>query len=84
MTTTHHRAALFIALVLSLAAVTPVLPSLQGDVTAERFTIRDVMIPMRDGVRLHTVVLTVTEPLIRSSQWMLGWFSTIQTICISD
>jgi uncharacterized protein len=45
----------------TLAAQTPPRPS-----PADRFTVADVMIPMRDGVRLHTKIFTPTaqrEPL---------------------
>jgi predicted acyl esterase len=55
---TVRRRPLRAALVLSLLAVTPALPRLQDTQTAEPFVIRDVMIPMRDGVRLHTKIFT--------------------------
>jgi len=58
--TTPRRKALPAALLLSLLAVTPALPRLQDTRIAERFVIRDVMIPMRDGVRLHTKIFTPT------------------------
>jgi len=55
---TSRRLFLFIALVLSLLVAAPARPRLQDAGTADRFTIRDVMIPTRDGVRLHTKIFT--------------------------
>jgi putative CocE/NonD family hydrolase len=46
------------ALAVALVALTPALPHLQGDPTADQFAVRDVMIPMRDGVKLHTKIYT--------------------------
>ena len=56
--TTTRRTPLFVALLASLLAVTPALPRLQENPSADRFDVRDVMIPMRDGVRLHTKIFT--------------------------
>src|SRR6185295_10109455 len=53
-----RRLSLLSALVVALLAVTPAVPQLQGDPTADEFAIRDVMIPMRDGVKLHTKIYT--------------------------
>ena len=54
--TTFRRTPLLVALV--LLVLTPVLPRLQENLAADRFVVRDVMIPMRDGVRLHTKIFT--------------------------
>jgi putative CocE/NonD family hydrolase len=63
---TTRREPFLAALVLSLLALTPAVPLLQSIPTANPFVVRDVMIPMRDGVRLHTKIFTPTaqaEPL---------------------
>jgi uncharacterized protein len=64
--TTTRRERFLAALVLSLLTLTPALPHLQDSQIANRFVVRDVMIPMRDGVRLHTKIFTPAaqaEPL---------------------
>jgi uncharacterized protein len=53
-----RRLSILFALAASLVALTPALPRLQGDPTADQFTVRDAMIPMRDGVKLHTKIYT--------------------------
>jgi putative CocE/NonD family hydrolase len=53
--TTPRRIPLLVVLV--LLAVTPARPRLQ-EASDGRFAVRDVMIPMRDGVRLHTKIFT--------------------------
>jgi putative CocE/NonD family hydrolase len=53
-----RRVPIRLALTVALVALTPALPHLQGDPTAEQFAVRDVMIPMRDGVKLHTKIYT--------------------------
>jgi len=58
--TTPRRPPLLVALVLMLVTVTPALPRLQDTHIADRFAVRDVMIAMRDGVRLHTKIFTPT------------------------
>ncbi len=40
------------------AALTPYYASAQGTDPAARFTVTDVMVPARDGVRLHTKIFT--------------------------
>ncbi len=57
---TIKTAPLQVGLVLLLLAVTPALPRLQDTQIADRFVVRDVMIAMRDGVRLHTKIFTPT------------------------
>src|SRR5712691_6315945 len=57
---TIKTAPLPVGLVLLLLAVTPALPRLQDTQIADRFVVRDVMIAMRDGVRLHTKIFTPT------------------------
>ncbi len=47
-----------IALLVTLTGLVPVLVHPQQDQTDERFLVTDVMIPMRDGVRLHTKIFT--------------------------
>jgi uncharacterized protein len=64
--TTTRREPFLAALVLSLLALTPAVALLQNTQTANPFVVRDVMIPMRDGVRLHTKIFTPAaqaEPL---------------------
>src|SRR6266851_4389109 len=59
--TTTRRKPFLAALVLSLLAVVAARPRLQDTQIADRFAVRDVMIPMRDGVRLHTKIFTPTN-----------------------
>src|SRR6266851_6300730 len=59
--TTTRRKPFLAALVLSLLAVVAARPRLQDAQIADRFAVRDVMIPMRDGVRLHTKIFTPTN-----------------------
>jgi putative CocE/NonD family hydrolase len=61
-----HRAAHVAAAVALLLPVLPGAVSAQGPDQDPRFDVREVMIPMRDGVRLHTLIYTPrdrTEPL---------------------
>jgi len=55
---TTRRVSIPFALAVAIVGLTPALPHLQGDPTADQFAIRDVMIPMRDGVKLHTTIYT--------------------------
>ena len=56
--TTPRRIPVLATVVLALVVLTPAVPHLQSDPTADQFTVRDVMIPMRDGVKLHTKIYT--------------------------
>lgn len=49
---------LHVALCLVLLALGSAAVHVQDDQAADRFLVRDVMIPMRDGVRLHAKVFT--------------------------
>ncbi len=63
---TRSRVPAVAALLLALSFLSPAPALLQQDPVADRFVVRDVMIPMRDGVRLHTKLFTPkqqTEPL---------------------
>src|SRR3954469_4371000 len=64
----RHRSRMLAAIVaLAAVAVLRPAPAAQAPATgAEAFDVRDVMIPARDGVRLHTKVFVpkgATEPL---------------------
>ena len=54
----RRRVPIPFALAVVLVVLTPALPHLQGDPSADQFAVRDVMIPMRDGVKLHTKIYT--------------------------
>jgi len=56
--TPTRREPFLAALVVSLLALTSAVPLLQNTQVANPFVVRDVMIPMRDGVRLHTKIFT--------------------------
>ena len=56
--TTPRRIPVLATVVLALVVLTPAVPHLQSDPTADQFAVRDVMIPMRDGVKLHTKIFT--------------------------
>ena len=58
--TIPRREPFLAALALSLLTLTPALPHLQDAQIANQFVVRDVMIPMRDGVRLHSKIFTPT------------------------
>jgi len=60
--TTTRREPFVAALVLSFLTLTPAVPLLQNTPIANPFVVRDVMIPMRDGVRLHTKIFTPAAP----------------------
>ena len=55
---TPNQVLLGSALLLALLALSPARALVQDDQTAGRSLVNDVMIPMRDGVRLHTRILT--------------------------
>ena len=55
---TRGHVPLRIALLLALLGLSPVPAHVQEGQTADRFLVTDVMIPMRDGVRLHTKIFT--------------------------
>ncbi len=57
---------LYTAILLALAGLTPAPVRTQQDQSDAQFLVSDVMIPMRDGVRLHTRIFTPknqTRPL---------------------
>ena len=55
---------LILAVGLLVAGVAPVQPEQQPG-AADRFEVSDVMIPMRDGARLHTKIFTPPSPRLR-------------------
>ncbi|HEV2037713.1 MAG TPA: CocE/NonD family hydrolase, partial [Candidatus Eremiobacteraceae bacterium] len=66
MIITTGQVPLRVVLLVALLGLSPAAAQVQEDQTADRFLVRDVMIPMRDGVRLHTKIFTPkkkAEPL---------------------
>ena len=55
---TRGHVLLRIASVVALFALTSALAHVQEGQSADRFLVSEVMIPMRDGVRLHTKIFT--------------------------
>jgi len=57
----YRRVLLVAAAVVALFALGIRMAHVQQDETIDRFLIRDAMIPMRDGIRLHTKIFTPKE-----------------------